>query len=113
MVGLVRLLRQAPGPGLLGELRRLAAAAGARGVERGDRQRRHQPRRRRPHRGDPSGATGAKARSDKSRASAQAAADASAARVVRDAVAGAQQQRQDGSGKTLQGLLGYLLGSGR
>ena len=61
-----------------------------------------------------SGATGAKARSDKRRAGAQAAADASAARVVRDAVAGADgTQAQDGSGKTLQGLLGYLLGSGR
>ena len=61
-----------------------------------------------------SGATGAKARSDKRRAGAQAAADASAARVVRDAVAGADRtQAQDGSGKTLQGLLGYLLGSGR
>ena len=58
--------------------------------------------------------TGAKARSDKRRAGAQAAADASAARVVRDAVAGADStQAQDGSGKTLQGLLGYLLGSGR
>jgi ABC-type transporter Mla subunit MlaD len=56
----------------------------------------------------------AKERSERSRASAQAAADASAAQVVRDAVARVDRgQSENGSGKTLQGLLGYLLGSGR
>jgi phospholipid/cholesterol/gamma-HCH transport system substrate-binding protein len=56
----------------------------------------------------------AKEQSEKSRARARAAADASAARVVRDAVAGVdREQSRDGSDKTLQGLLGYLVGSGR
>ena len=81
--GLVRLLRQAPGPGLLGELRRRRRA----GLE---------PRQR-PARAAP----------------APSAADVAAASCATRSAGANSTQRQDGSGKTLQGLLGYLLGSGR
>ena len=53
----------------------------------------------------------ASARSHASRT--RAAANAAAARAVRDAVAGVDAQSKDGSGKTLQGLLGYLFGGGQ